>query len=86
MTSRGVDNSNELRNITLMSMVPRTTGGGMATIVIPFNQHHVEKGTITASWHNFYKSMNHAEELQPTWHTEGGRLHGKHHMTPLGEQ
>ena len=58
----------------------------MATIMIPFNQHHVEKGTITASWHNFHKSMNHAEELEPTWHTEGGRLLGKHHMTPVGEQ
>ena len=55
MASRGVNNSNELRNVTLMSMVPRTTRGGMATIVIPFNQHHVcgvvhwdlmEKGTL----------------------------------------
>ena len=58
----------------------------MATIVIPLNQHHVEKGTIMASWHNFHKSMKHAEELEPTWHTEDGRLLGKHQMTPVREQ
>ena len=34
----------------------------MATIVIPLNQHHAEKGTFAASWRSFHKSMNHAGE------------------------
>ena len=55
----------------------------MATIVIPLNQHHTEKGTFTASWRSFHKPMKDAEELEPTWHTEGGRLLCKHRMTPV---
>ena len=51
----------------------------MATIVIPLQK----KEHFTASWHSFHKSMNHAEELKPTWHTEGGRLLCRDHMTPL---
>ena len=58
----------------------------MATIVIPPNRHHAKIGAIMASWRSFHKSMNHAEELEPTWHTEGGRLLCKHRMTLVEEQ
>ena len=39
-----------------------------------------------ASWCSFDKSMTHDEALESSWHTEGGRLHGMHHMTPVEEQ
>ena len=50
----------------------------MATIVIPLDEHHAQKGTFAASWRSFHKSINHAEEFGPTWHTEGGALRASH--------
>ena len=44
VASSGVNNLNEPRNVILLIIVAHTIGGGMATIVIPLNQHHAEKG------------------------------------------